>query len=80
MSRTEIDKDLQDLQQKYKDDAYKSELVSQLIDMLYSAKTLLGSRDPSYTILDIEFHPKGPKIYYPIKNRPKNHHQAQRTG
>ena len=40
MSRIEIDKDLQDLQHKYKDDDDKSELVSRLVDMLHMAQKI----------------------------------------
>ena len=55
MPRIEIDKDLQDLQHKYKDADYKSELVSWLVDMLHIAEELFGPRDPLYTIADIAF-------------------------
>ena len=70
MSRIEINKDLQDLQHKYKDDDYKSKLVNRLIDMLHMAKKLFGPRDLCYTILDIEFGGKNPGIQYPSKNHP----------
>ena len=70
MSRIEIDKDLQDLQHKYKDDDYKLELISRLIDMVHIAKKLFGPRDLCYTILGIEFGGKNPGIQYPIKNHP----------
>ena len=68
MSRTEIDKDLQDLQQKYKDDDDKSKLVDRLIEMLHTAQKFFGPRDLSYTIQSIEFYPEESNISYLKKN------------
>ena len=70
MSRNEIDKDLQDLQHKYKDDAYKAELVSQLIDMVHIATKLFGPRNLYYTVIDIGFGGNQPEIQYPSENHP----------
>ena len=70
MPQIEIDGDLLDLQRRSQGNDYKSELVSQLIDMVHIAKKLFGPRDLCYTILGIEFGGKKPGIQYPIKNHP----------
>lgn len=70
MSRTEIDKELQDLQHKYKDDDCKLELVSRLIEMLHMAQKFFGPRDLSHTIHDMEFLPVVSQISYD-KNDPR---------
>ena len=44
---------------------YTCTLASRLGDMLYVAEELFGPRDPSYTILGIEFEAHGPQIWYP---------------
>ena len=49
---------------------YTWTLASRLGDMLHMAEELFGERNPSYTILGIEFKGKRPRIRYPIKNRP----------
>ena len=68
MSLIEIDKDLQDLQHKYKDDDDKSKLVDKLIEMLDMAKKFFGPRDLCYTIQSIKFYLEESNISYLNKN------------
>ena len=44
---------------------YTWTLASRLGDMLHIAEKLFGPRDPSYTILGIEFVSDNPRIWYP---------------
>ena len=62
MPQIEIDGDLLVLQHQSKGDDYKSELISQLIDMVHRAKKLFGPRDLCYTIINIEFKGEIPCI------------------
>ena len=48
---------------------YTWTLASRLSDMLHIAEELFGPRDPSYTILGIEFVSDNPKIWYPAGRR-----------
>ena len=65
MPQININSHLLVAQELSNDNGYTWTLASRLGDMLHMAEKLFGPRDPSYTILGIEFASDGPQIWYP---------------
>ena len=65
MQQISINSDLLVAQCNSSGNGYTWTLASRLGDMLHMAEELFGPRDPSYTILGIEFVSEDPKIWYP---------------
>src|SRR4051812_12688158 len=47
------------------ENGYTWTLASRLGDMLHLAETMFGPRDPSYTVLGVEFVADNPRVWYP---------------
>ena len=69
MSQININSDLLIAQRLPEGNGYTWTLASRLGDMLHIAEKLFGPRDPSYTILGIEFGPDNPRIWHPENRR-----------
>ena len=69
MSQININSNLLVAQRKSNGKGYTWTLASLLGDMLHIAEKLFGPRDPSYTILGIEFVSDNPRIWYPGDRR-----------
>ena len=65
MQQININSDLLVTQPLSNGNGYTWTLASLLGDMLHMAEELFGPRDPSYTILGIEFASDGPGVWYP---------------
>ena len=65
MPQINIDRNLLFAERLSEGRGYTCTLASRLGDMLHMAEELFGPRDPSYTILGIEFEANGPQIWYP---------------
>ena len=65
MSPININSNLLVAQRKSNGKGYTWTLASRLSDMLHMAEKLFGPRDPSYTLLGIEFVSDNPRIWYP---------------
>ena len=69
MSQININSDLLVAQRLPDSNGYTWTLASRLSDMLHMAEEVFGPRDPSYTILGIEFVSDNPRIWYPGNRR-----------
>ena len=69
MPEKNIDKALLVTQPLPDRNGYTWTLASRLGEMLDMAEELFGPRDPSYTILGMEFGPDNPRIWYPGNRR-----------
>ena len=65
MQQININSDLLVTQRLPNGSGYTWTLVSRLGEMICMAEELFGPRDPSYTILGIEFVSDNPRIWYP---------------
>lgn len=65
MQQININSDLLITQRLPNGSGYTWTLASRLGEMIYMAEELFGPRDPSYTILGIEFVFDNPRIWYP---------------